>query len=169
MLSRQNIWNSRQIAADKEEKLANQGEVQGAVLREGISSIYVSLSNKWKPCHWAINNRLRNLRMALENYFSFHWNCKQLLTGARNGMSNCEIYFPRFFETVHTILKSTFLSTVLRSICKDYCKKNGVLEISTKIFWLDCLSTFNSSQKLRNSGSALLFIVFRCYLSFQFY
>ena len=73
------------------------------------------------------------------------------------------------FETVHTILKSTFLSTVFRSICKDNCKKNCVLEISTKIFWLDCLSTFNSSQKLRNSGSALLFIVFRCYLSFQFY
>ena len=46
LLSWQNIWNSRQIAAYIEEKIANQGEV----LRGGNSSIYLSLSNTWKPC-----------------------------------------------------------------------------------------------------------------------
>ena len=39
LLSWQNILKSRQIAADIEEKLANQGEV----LRGGISRIYLSL------------------------------------------------------------------------------------------------------------------------------
>ena len=45
LLSWQNILNKRQIAADREEKLANQGEV----LCGGINRIYFSLSNKWKP------------------------------------------------------------------------------------------------------------------------
>ena len=59
------ISTNRQIAADKEEELANQGEV----LRGGISRIYLSLLNKWKPCHR---------------------NCKQLWVEARNSMSNCD-------------------------------------------------------------------------------
>ena len=67
MLSWQNILNNKQIAADIEGKLANQGEV----LRGGISRIYLSLSNKWKPCHGAINSRPRYLRTALEKYFRF--------------------------------------------------------------------------------------------------
>ena len=67
LLSWQNILNSRQIAADIEEKLANQGEV----LRGGISRIYLSLSNKWKPWHGAINSWPRNLRTAVEKYFRF--------------------------------------------------------------------------------------------------
>ena len=66
LLSWQKILRNRQIAADIEEILANQGEV----LRGGISRIYFSLSNKWKPCHGAINSWLRNLRKALEKYFS---------------------------------------------------------------------------------------------------
>ena len=41
MLSWQNVFNSRQSAADIEEKLANQGEV----LHGGISHIYLSLSS----------------------------------------------------------------------------------------------------------------------------
>ena len=65
MLSWQNILNRRQIGADIEEKLANQGEV----LLGGISPIYLFLSNKWKPCHGAINSRPRDFREALEKYF----------------------------------------------------------------------------------------------------
>ena len=73
LLSWQNILNSRQIAADIEEKLANKGEV----LRGGISRIYLSLSNKWKPCHGAIYSWPRHLRTAPEEYFRFQGNCKQ--------------------------------------------------------------------------------------------
>ena len=68
----------------------------GEVFRRGISPIYLSSSNKWKP---------RNLRTALEKYFRFQWNCKQLRIEARNSMANSEIYFPIFSETIHTILK----------------------------------------------------------------
>ena len=46
-MSWQNILNGRQIAADIEEKLVNQGEA----LRGGISRIYFSLSSEWKPFH----------------------------------------------------------------------------------------------------------------------
>ena len=42
----QNILNSRQIVADTLEKLANQGEVLQGVIKH----IYLSLSNKLKPC-----------------------------------------------------------------------------------------------------------------------
>ena len=101
LLSSQVILSNRQIAADIEEKWVNQGDV----LRRGISPIYRSSSNKWKPCHGAINSRSRNLRAALEKYFRFQWNCKQLRIEARNSMANSEIYFPIFSETIHTILK----------------------------------------------------------------
>ena len=67
MLSWQNILNNRQIAADIEKKLANQGEV----LRGGISRIYLTLSDKWKPRHGAINSPPRNLRTTMEKYFRF--------------------------------------------------------------------------------------------------
>ena len=67
LLSWHNILSNRKIAADIEEKLAN----QGGVLHRGISPLYLSSSNKWKPCHRAINNRPRNLRTTLEKYFRF--------------------------------------------------------------------------------------------------
>ena len=67
MLSWQNVMKSRQIAADIEEKLVNQVEL----LRGGINRIYLSLSNNWKPCQGATNNRPRNLRTAMEKYFQF--------------------------------------------------------------------------------------------------
>ena len=72
LLSWQNILSNRQIAADIEEKWANQGEV----LRWGISPIYLSSSNKWKwePCPGARSSRPRNLRTAREKYFRFQWN-----------------------------------------------------------------------------------------------
>ena len=101
LLSWQNILSNRQIAADIEEKWANQGEV----LRRGISPIYLSSSNKWKPCHGAINSRPCNLRKALEKYFRFQWNCKQLRIETWNSMENSEIYFPIFSDTIHAILK----------------------------------------------------------------
>ena len=101
LLSWQNILSNRHIAADIEGKWANQEEV----LRRGISRIYLSLSNKWKRCHGAINSRPRNLRTALEKFFRFQWNCKQLRIEARNSMDNSDIYFPIFSEIIHTILK----------------------------------------------------------------
>ena len=54
LLSWQNVWNGRQIASDIEEIFANQVEV----VRGGISPIYLSLSNKQKTCHGAINGWL---------------------------------------------------------------------------------------------------------------
>ena len=111
LLSLQNISRYRQIAANIEEKWANQGEV----LRRGISLIYLFSSNKWKPCHGTINSRPRNLRTALEKYFRFQWNCKQLRIEARNSMEKTEIYFPNFSETIHIILK-IFLQHDLRKV-----------------------------------------------------
>ena len=61
---------SRQIAADIERKLANQGEVLR--IRKGINHIHLSLSSKWKPCHGAIKSRPGNLRSVLKKYFRFH-------------------------------------------------------------------------------------------------
>ena len=101
LLSWQNILSNRQIAAYIEEKWADQEEV----LRRGISPIYLSSSNKRKPCHGAINSRSRYLRTSLEKYFRFQWNCKQLRIEARNSMANSKIYFPIFSEAVHIILK----------------------------------------------------------------
>ena len=87
------------------EKLAKQGEV----LRGGISRIYLSLSNKWKPCHGAINSRPRHISTALQKYFRFQWYCKQLRVEARSNIANCEIYFQKFlwnytynFENIFT-------------------------------------------------------------------
>ena len=111
LLSWQNILSNRQIAVDIEEKWANQGEV----LHRGISPIYLSSSKKWKPCHGAINSRPPNLRTALEKYFRFQWNCKQLRTEARNSIANSEICFPIFSETIHTILE-IFLQHDLRKV-----------------------------------------------------
>ena len=86
-------------------------------------SIYLSSSNKWKPCHGAINSRPRNLRMALEKYFRFQWNCKQLRVEARNSMANSGIYFPIFSETIQ--FWKYFHSMILGRLGKGYCKKIG--------------------------------------------
>ena len=37
----------------------------------GISRIYTSLSNKWKPCHGAINSQPRTFKNDTEMYFQF--------------------------------------------------------------------------------------------------
>ena len=101
LLSWENIWNRWQTAVDLKEKLTNQEEV----LRLGVSLIYHYFLNKWNPCHGSTNSWPRNLRTALQKYFRFHWNCKLLRVEAKNIMLNCEIYFPFFSETIHTILK----------------------------------------------------------------
>ena len=129
LLSWQNILSNRKIAADIEEKWANQGEV----LHWGISPTYLSSSNKWKPCHRVINSQPRNLRTALEKYFRFQWNCKQLQIEVRNSMANSEIYFPIFSETIHIIWKY-FHSMILGRLGKGYCQKNRVLEFLAKLF-----------------------------------
>ena len=60
------IW----ITADIKEKLGNQEEV---LCVGGMIHVYLpSLSNKWTPCHEAINSLPRNLRSALEKYFRFY-------------------------------------------------------------------------------------------------
>ena len=71
-----------------------------------ISRIYISLSNKWKPSHGAINSRPRNFKNGTGKVFRFPWNCKQLRFQTRNSIPNCEIYFPIFSETIHANLKT---------------------------------------------------------------
>ena len=102
LLSWQNIWNSRQIAADIEEKLANQGEVH----RGGISPIYLSLWNKWEPCHGAINSRPHVIsERHWKSTFDFREIVKKLRVEVRRSITSCEIYFPVFSETIYAILK----------------------------------------------------------------
>ena len=55
---------------------------------ESALSIYLSLSNKWKPCPRAINSWPRNLRTALEKYFRFQKNCKQLQVEERSNIGS---------------------------------------------------------------------------------
>ena len=56
MLSWQNILRNRQIAADIEGKWVNQEEA----LCGGMSRIYLSLANKWKPFQEAIMGHLNS-------------------------------------------------------------------------------------------------------------
>ena len=42
-----------------------------ANLRVGTSRFNHPFSTKWKPCHGAINNRSRKLRIALERHLQF--------------------------------------------------------------------------------------------------
>ena len=48
-------------------------------------------------------------------------------------MSNCEIYFSIFPETIHTILK-ILSGMVLGSVGRVYCGENRVLEFLAKSF-----------------------------------
>ena len=70
-------------------------------LRVATNRFYNPFSSKWKPCHGAINNRSRKLRMALERYFRLHSNSKQLRIEVSNTLSKVKICFP-----THTILKT---------------------------------------------------------------
>ena len=103
------ILNIRQIAADIEEILANQGDV----FREWMSRIHFSLLFTFRRIYLsylpflylAIDSWPRNVRTALEKEFRFQSNCKQLRIKGRNSMANFEIYFQIFSETMYTILK----------------------------------------------------------------
>ena len=89
-----------------------------------ISRIYISLSNKLKPCHGAINSRSRNFKNGTEKVLSISLKLQTIGVEARNSMPNCEIYFPVFSETIHTNLK-IFHSAILGSVGRGYWKKIG--------------------------------------------
>ena len=120
LLSWQNIFSNRQIAADIEEKWDNQGEV----LCQGISPIYPSSSIKWKPCHGAINSWSHNLRTALEKYFRFQWNCKQLWL-KQGTVWQILIFISQFSLKLHIQFWKYFHSMILGRLGKGYCKKIG--------------------------------------------
>ena len=101
LFSWENILSNRQIAADITRRKLSQSRRSPSSRNQS----YLPFLIKWKPCHGAMNSRSRNLRTALEKYFRFQWNCKQLRIEARKSMANSEIYFPIFSETIHTILK----------------------------------------------------------------
>ena len=121
LLSWKNILSNRQIAADIEEKWANQGEV----LRRGISPIYLSSSNKWKPCHGAINSRPRNLRTVLEKYFRFQWNCKQLYGLKRGTVWQILRFISQVSLKLYLQFWKYFHSMILGRLGRGYCKKTG--------------------------------------------
>ena len=82
------------------------------------------------------------LRMILERYFWFHWNCKQLWVRLRNSMPNSKIYFPIFPNLkLYIQIWEYFHNNVLGSVGRSYCKKLSV-GIFGWNFWLGCLSTF---------------------------
>ena len=103
LLSWQNIFNSRQITADREKKPANQGKVLCGRISYVFAFPYQTNGN-----HATEPSTVGHviLRMALERYFRFYWNCKQLRVQGRKSVWNCEINFPIFSEPMHTILKT---------------------------------------------------------------
>ena len=125
LLSWQNILNSRQITADIKEKLANQREV----LHGWISCIYLSLSNEWKPCHWAINSQPRNIRMTLEKYFQF----QKLRVEAKSSIVNLR-FISQFSLKLSIQFWKYLHSMVLGSVGRRYCITNSELEFLAKIF-----------------------------------
>ena len=134
MLPWQNILSNRQIAADVEEKRANQGEV----LRWGISPIYLSSSNKWKPCHRAINSRLHNLRMALECTFDF----REIVTNY--GLKRGTVW--KFISILRLI--SQFSLKLYIQFWK--CFHNMILGRLGKGFGLRCFSAFKFPDRVKN-------------------
>ena len=100
----------------------------------GISRVYISLSNKWKPKHGAINGRHVILRTALKRYFRFPRNCKQLGTTTVEPR-NCIVRFIFQFslKLLHTNWK-IFSHIILGSIGRVCCKKIRVLAFLAKIF-----------------------------------
>ena len=120
----QNIFSNRQIAADIEEKWAS----QGGVLRRGISPIYLSSSNKWRPCHWDINSRPRNF-----SAFDF----SEILNkcGFKRG-TVWEIlrFIFQFSRKLYIQFWKYFHSMILWRLGKGYCNRKRVLENLVKIF-----------------------------------
>ena len=115
LFSRQNTWNSKKTAAVLEDKLVNQREV----LRGGIRHIYLSLSNKWKPCYGAINSWPCNLRTFLKKY----WNSKQLGVKAREEYIKLWELFPTYIWNYACTFENVFTAWLL--VGTEYCKKIG--------------------------------------------
>ena len=120
------------------EKVANQGES----LRVGTSRFYNPFSTKWKPCHGAVNNRPRKLRIALQRYFRFHSNCKQYALKRRMLCHKLKFVF-HFSQKLHIQFWKHFYSVLLCSVGSDYCKKSRVLDFLANVFLPGCFSAFN--------------------------
>ena len=106
-------------AADKLQQIQKENEpVKEKSFHGGISRTYLSLANKWKPCHGPRNSRPHNLRTALEKYFWFQWNCKQLRKPCHGAINS----WPRNPRRAHW--KSTF---DFSEIVNNYGFKRGTV------------------------------------------
>ena len=120
LLSWQNILSNRQIAAYIEEKWSNQAEV----LRQGISPIYLSLSNKWKPCHGAINSRPRISERHWKSTFDFSEIVNNY--GLKRGtVWQILRFISQFSLKLYIQFWKYFHSMILERLDKGYCKKIG--------------------------------------------
>ena len=96
----QNILNSRRIAADIEEKFTHQGEV----LRGGISLyLYYQTNGNHATEPQTVGHVISERHW--KSTFNFSEIVSKLQVEATSSIVNCEIYFPIFSETIHTILK----------------------------------------------------------------
>ena len=85
----------------------------------------------------------RNLRTALENYFRFQWNCKQLRL-KRGTVWQILSFISQFSLKLYIqLFWKYFQSMILGRLGRGYCKKWGV-RIFGQNFWLGCLSAFNN-------------------------
>ena len=135
MLSWQNVLNSRQIVAAKEEKLANQGEA----LCGEIIHIYLSLSNKWRLCQGAINSRSCNFKTTLEKYFWFQGNY-----GLKRGAVKQTV---RFISEFTLKIYIQFWKYGFNMITRVYETKTLIKHISCDCKWKFNSTTCNSNQK----------------------
>ena len=134
-MSWQNILSKRQIAADIEEKWANQREV----LCGGISRIYLSLANKWKPYHGTIKSWPHNLRTALEKYFRFQWTCKNNYGLKQGTLWQIVIFITQFSLKLYIQFWKYFHSMIIRRLGRGYCEK----KLGARIFGKNFLARFS--------------------------
>ena len=120
LLSWQNILSNRQIAADIEEKWANQGEV----FRGGISPIYLSSPNKWKPCHGAIVGSVGYL--ISERHWKSTFDFSKIVSnyGLKRGrVWQIRRFISQFFLKLYIQFWKYFHNIILGRLGKGYCKK----------------------------------------------
>ena len=72
------------------------------------------------------------LTTALERYFRFDWNCKQLQVESEEQYAKLWDLFPNFLWNYTYKFENIFHSTVLGRVGKGYCKKNRELEFLPK-------------------------------------
>ena len=120
--------NSRQILADIKEKSANQGED----LRGGISRVFLSLSNKWKPCDEAINSQPHNLKTALKSSY----NITEIVNNyGLKRETACQIVgiISQFSQKLYIQFWKYFHCRVLGSAGRGYCKKSKVSQYLARL------------------------------------